>query len=72
VVVTAWAIRADWAKNLATLSSTGTPSFFCIRGGLARRLGMLARGDAMLAVSYGGETEEIIRLLGALKRWKCH
>jgi arabinose-5-phosphate isomerase len=29
---------------------------------------MLARGDAMLAVSYGGETEEIIRLLEALKR----
>jgi arabinose-5-phosphate isomerase len=31
-------------------------------------LGMLARGDAMLAVSYGGETEEIVRLLEALKR----
>ena len=29
---------------------------------------MLARGDALLAVSYGGETEEIIRLLEALKR----
>jgi len=29
---------------------------------------MLARGDAMLAVSYGGETEEIVRLLEALKR----
>jgi arabinose-5-phosphate isomerase len=29
---------------------------------------MLARGDAMLAVSYGGETEEIIHLLEALKR----
>ena len=31
-------------------------------------LGMLARGDALLAVSYGGETEEIVRLLPALKR----
>ena len=29
---------------------------------------MLARGDALLAVSYGGETEEIVRLLPALKR----
>src|SRR5260370_27963936 len=29
---------------------------------------MPARGDAMLAVSYGGETEEIIQLLEALKR----
>ncbi len=31
-------------------------------------MGMLARGDAILAVSYGGETEEIVRLLEALKR----
>jgi arabinose-5-phosphate isomerase len=31
-------------------------------------MGMLARGDALLAVSYGGETEEIVRLLEALKR----
>jgi arabinose-5-phosphate isomerase len=29
---------------------------------------MLARGDTLIAVSYGGETEEIIRLLEALKR----
>jgi len=29
---------------------------------------MLARGDALLAVSYGGETQEIIQLLEALKR----
>jgi len=29
---------------------------------------MLARGDAMLVVSYGGETQEIIQLLEALKR----
>ena len=29
---------------------------------------MLARGDALLAVSYSGETEEIVRLLEALKR----
>jgi arabinose-5-phosphate isomerase len=29
---------------------------------------MLARGDMLIAVSYGGETEEIIHLLEALKR----
>ncbi len=56
-------------KISATLSSTGTPSFFLHPAeALHGDLGMLARGDAMLAVSYGGETEEIIRLLEAMKR----
>jgi len=56
-------------KVSATLSSTGTPSFFLHPAeALHGDLGMLARGDAMLAVSYGGETEEIISLLEALKR----
>jgi arabinose-5-phosphate isomerase len=56
-------------KISATLSSTGTPSFFLHPAeALHGDLGMLARGDAMVAVSYGGETEEIIRLLEALKR----
>lgn len=56
-------------KISATLSSTGTPSFFLHPAeALHGDLGMLARGDAMLAVSYGGETREIIVLLDALKR----
>jgi arabinose-5-phosphate isomerase len=56
-------------KISATFSSTGTPSFFLHAAeALHGDLGMLARGDAMLAVSYGGETEEIIQLLEALKR----
>lgn len=56
-------------KISATLSSTGTPSFFLHPAdALHGDLGMLARGDAVLAVSYGGETEEIIRLLETLKR----
>lgn len=56
-------------KISATFSSTGTPSFFLHPAeALHGDLGMLARGDALLAVSYGGETEEIIRLLEALKR----
>lgn len=56
-------------KISATLSSTGTPSFFLHPAeALHGDLGMLARGDAMLAVSYGGETQEIIALLEALKR----
>src|ERR1700723_3487293 len=56
-------------KISATFSSTGTPSFFLHPAeALHGDLGMLARGDAMLAVSYSGETEEIIALLEALKR----
>ena len=56
-------------KISATLSSTGTPSFFLHPAeALHGDLGMLARGDAVLAVSYGGETREIISLLDAFKR----
>jgi arabinose-5-phosphate isomerase len=56
-------------KISATLSSTGTPSFFLHPAdALHGDLGMLTRGDSVLAVSYGGETEEIISLLEALKR----
>jgi arabinose-5-phosphate isomerase len=70
VVVTGMGKSGLIARKIsATLSSTGTPSFFLHPAeALHGDLGMLARGDAMLAVSYGGETEEIIRLLEALKR----
>jgi len=56
-------------KISATLSSTGTPSFFLHPAeALHGDLGMLARGDALVAISYGRETPEILNLLGALKR----
>ena len=56
-------------KISATFSSTGTPSFFLHPAeALHGDLGMLAHGDAMLTVSYSGETQEIIQLLEALKR----
>ena len=56
-------------KITATLASTGTPSFFmhpteAIHGDL----GMLVRGDIVLAISNSGETEELIRLLPSIKR----
>jgi arabinose-5-phosphate isomerase len=56
-------------KISATLASTGTPSFFmhpteAIHGDL----GMLVRGDVVLAVSNSGETEELVRLLPSIKR----
>lgn len=56
-------------KISATFSSTGSPSFFLHPAeAMHGDLGMLARGDVLLAVSYGGETEEILNLLEALKR----
>jgi arabinose-5-phosphate isomerase len=56
-------------KIAATLASTGTPSLFLHPAeAMHGDLGMLARGDSMLAISYGGETEELIGLLETLKR----
>ena len=56
-------------KISGTLSSTGTPSFFLHPAeALHGDLGMLARGDTLLAISYGGETQEILNLLETLKR----
>jgi len=56
-------------KISATLASTGTPSFFmhpteAIHGDL----GMLVKGDVVLAISNSGETEELNRLLASIKR----
>ena len=56
-------------KISATFSSTGTPSFFLHPAeALHGDLGMLARGDTLLAITYGGETQEILDLLEPLKR----
>jgi arabinose-5-phosphate isomerase len=56
-------------KIAATFSSTGTPSAFLHPAeALHGDLGMLMRDDVVMAVSYGGETEEIIALLETIKR----
>ena len=56
-------------KIAATFSSTGTPSLFLHPAeALHGDLGMLTAGDAVVAVSYGGETEEIVALLATIKR----
>lgn len=70
VVVTGMGKSGLVARKIsATLSSTGTPSFFLHPAeALHGDLGMLARGDALLAITYGGETEEILNLLESLKR----
>ncbi len=56
-------------KISATLASTGTPSLFLHPAeALHGDLGMLVRDDAVLAISYGGENEEMVALLETLKR----
>jgi len=56
-------------KIAATLSSTGTPAIFlhpaeAIHGDL----GVVQRDDVVVALSYSGETDEILRLLEAIRR----
>lgn len=54
------------AKAAATFASTGTPSLFLHAAeALHGDLGMVAAGDVLLAYSYSGETDEIVRVLGA-------
>ena len=56
-------------KISATLASTGTPSFFLHPAEATHGdLGMVVRGDTILAISNSGETEEILRLLQPIKR----
>lgn len=57
-------------KIAATLSSTGTSSFFVHPGEAWHGdLGMFAPGDAAIFISYSGETEELIRLIRPLKEF---
>ena len=56
-------------KISATLSSTGTSSFFIHPTEAAHGdLGMISKQDAILILSNSGETKEIIEILSALKR----
>ena len=51
-------------KVAATLASTGTPAFYLHAAEASHGdLGMLMEGDAVLALSYSGETAEVVRLL---------
>jgi arabinose-5-phosphate isomerase len=56
-------------KIAATLRSTGTPAHFLHAAeAIHGDLGMLAPGGIVIALSYSGETEELLRLLPTLKR----
>ncbi|WP_456402046.1 KpsF/GutQ family sugar-phosphate isomerase [Persephonella sp.] len=57
-------------KIAATLSSTGTPSFFlhpaeAIHGDL----GVISKEDVILAISNSGETPELLAIIPTIKRW---
>lgn len=56
-------------KIAATMASTGTPAFFVHPGEASHGdLGMITPSDVVLALSYSGETGEILGLLPVIKR----
>lgn len=70
VVVTGMGKSGIIAHKLsATFSSTGTPALFLHAAEAVHGdLGMVQTNDVVLALSYSGETEELIRLLEAIRR----
>jgi arabinose-5-phosphate isomerase len=56
-------------KIAATLASTGTPAFFLHPAEASHGdLGMVTKGDVVLAISYSGETRELLTILPLFKR----
>jgi arabinose-5-phosphate isomerase len=56
-------------KVAATLASTGTPAYYLHPAeGVHGDLGMVARGDVVLALSNSGETDELLAILPLLTR----
>lgn len=72
VIVTGMGKSGNIGKKIsATLASTGTPSLFVHPADANHGdLGMITKNDIVLAISYSGETEEIIQLLPYLKEKK--
>jgi arabinose-5-phosphate isomerase len=60
-------------KVASTLSSTGTPAFFLHPAeGVHGDLGMIMKGDVVIAISNSGETEEVVRIIPIIKRLGAH
>ncbi len=58
-------------KIAATLASTGTPAFFVHPGEASHGdLGMITPKDVVMAISYSGETDEILTILPLIQRQK--
>jgi arabinose-5-phosphate isomerase len=56
-------------KIASTMASTGTPAFFVHPAEASHGdLGMITRDDAMLALSYSGESEELLTIIPLVKR----
>jgi arabinose-5-phosphate isomerase len=56
-------------KIASTMASTGTPALFLHPAeGIHGDLGMIMRGDVVIAISNSGETEEMLRILPVIKR----
>jgi arabinose-5-phosphate isomerase len=56
-------------KSAATFASTGTPAFYLHPAeGVHGDLGMVTPADVVIALSYSGETDEILAVLPVLKR----
>lgn len=70
VVVTGMGKSGHVSKKIAaTLASTGTPAFFMHPADASHGdLGMITKHDLLLAISYSGETAEIITILPIAKR----
>ena len=70
VVVTGMGKSGHIANKIAaTLASTGTPALFLHPAeGIHGDLGMVTKGDLVIALSNSGETEELSRMLPSLKR----
>ena len=70
VVVTGMGKSGIIARKIAaTLSSTGTPALYLHPAeALHGDLGMVAKGDTVIALSSSGETEEILQLLATIRR----
>jgi len=60
-------------KIAATLTSTGSPAVVLDSlNALHGDLGVVADGDIILALSYSGETEELLRILPAITRFQIN
>jgi arabinose-5-phosphate isomerase len=60
-------------KIASTMASTGTPALFLHPAeGIHGDLGMIMTGDVVIAISNSGETEEMLRILPAIKRIGAH
>ncbi len=70
VVVTGIGKSGIICKKIAsTLASTGTPAIFLHPAEAAHGdLGMIVRGDIIIAVSYSGESQELVNILPVIKR----